>query len=496
MTSIHDQAMNYVYQQVLQRLLGFFSRAERTALQLLIQRLAVAAGGMGRIGEYKVLAIQSGTRDNCYTLALLRAAQLIIATRAPATFQLRIASLRLNGASCAAVENMHRTNSALFVYDDPRVEVLMVDDREVLPFNHLTPTSDAGRESGRLNLLMIGHRRAWRGGFDLWDDGYLTTGEFYGQIARWDGGVDALLIADTLGQQKQFIDGLKRAATKAGLTHSYGGEAGYSGLFALLDELGSDCYHAFYADYGQARWRPQERFETCRRTACIDIHDLLVSNLEERWPLLTEFLRFQPDELFAQISDNEFVSPSISAHVQGLQASFVQGRDYESGVAQYLQRALVMMRRKRLPERLCEQAIKVFGNPATLSELRARAAAEAQKNLGLSEAQLVCLLFAPFIERGAGLERFLRQCHPGMLVAMPELHRAMQGHPVAEQIMQWMMDVSGLPISLIGRLYRMEWARGSAGRTPEALIQMAALRNALGDPDADITLVDEWSAGH
>ncbi len=496
MTSIHDQAMNYVYQQVLQRLLGFFSRAERTALQLLIQRLAVAAGGMGRIGEYKVLAIQSGTRDNCYTLALLRAAQLIIATRAPATFQLRIASLRLNGASCAAVENMHRTNSALFVYDDPRVEVLMVDDREVLPFNHLTPTSDAGRESGRLNLLMIGHRRAWRGGFDLWDDGYLATGEFYGQIARWDGGVDALLIADTLRQQKQFIDGLKRAATKAGLTHSYGGEAGYSGLFALLDELGSDCYHAFYADYGQARWRPQERFETCRRTACIDIHDLLVSNLEERWPLLTEFLRFQPDELFAQISDNEFVSPSISAHVRGLQASFVQGRDYESGVAQYLQRALVMMRRKHLPERLCEQAIEVFGNPATQSEQRARAAAEAQKKLGLSEAQLVCLLFAPFIERGAGLERFLRQCHPGMLVAIPELHRAMQGHPVAEQIMQWMMDVSGLPISLIGRLYRMEWAPGGAGRTPEALIQTAALRNALGDPDADITLVDEWSAGH
>jgi hypothetical protein len=384
----------------------------------------------------------------------------------------------------------------LFVYDDPRVEVLMVDDREVLPFNHLTPFSDAGRESSRLNLLMIGHRRAWRGGFDLWDDGYLATGEFYGQIARWDGGVDALLSSDTPRQQKQFIDGMKRAATKAGLTPSYAGEAGFAGLFALLDELGSDCYHAFYADYGQARWRPQERFETCRRTACIDIHDLLVSNLEERWPLLTEFLRFQPDELSAQISDNEFVSPSISAHVRGLQASFVQGRDYESGVAQYLQHALVMMRRKRLPERLCEQAIEVFGNPATLSEQRARAEAEAQKNLGLSEAQLVCLLFAPFIERGAGLERFLRQCHPGMLVAIPELHRAMQGHPVAEQIMQWMIDVSGLPVSLIGQLYRLEWVPASAGGVPEAFIQRAALQNTAGDPDAGSTLVDEWSAGH
>jgi hypothetical protein len=496
MTSIHDQAMNHVYQQVLQRLLGYFSRAERTALQLLIQRLAVAAGGMERIGDYKVLAIQSGARDNCYTLALLRAAQLIIATRAPATFQLRIASLRLNGTSCAAVENMHRTNCALFVHDDPRVEVLMVDDREVLPFNQLTPISDAGRESSRLNLLLIGHRREWRGGFDLWDDGYLATGEFYGQIARWDGGVDALLISDTPRQQKQFIDGLKRAATKAGLKPSQVGEAGYAGLFALLDELGSDCYHAFYAEFGQARWRPQERFETCRRTACIDIHDLLVSNLEERWPLLTEFLGFQPDELSEQISDNEFVSPSVSAHVRGLHACFVQGRNYEFGIAQYLQRALVMMRRKRLPERLCEQAIEVFGNPATLGDQRARAAAEAQKNLGLSEAQLVCLLFSPFIEKGAGLERFLRQCHPGMLVAMPELHRAMQGHPVAEQIIQWMMDVSGLPVSLIGQLYRMEWAPASAGEAPEALIQTAAMQNAVDDPDAGITLVDEWSAGH
>ncbi len=55
MSTIHDQAMNYVYQQVLQRLLSFFSRAERTALQLLIQRLMVAAGGAERMGDYKVL---------------------------------------------------------------------------------------------------------------------------------------------------------------------------------------------------------------------------------------------------------------------------------------------------------------------------------------------------------------------------------------------------------------------------------------------------------
>ncbi|MHC8381461.1 hypothetical protein [Pseudomonas sp. LB3P14] len=495
MTHIHDQAMNYVYQQVLQRLLSFFSRAERTALQLMIQRLVVAAGGMERIGDFKVLAIQSGSRDSCYTLALLRAAQLSIAARAPATFRLRVASLRLNGASSTALANIHRSYSALFLYDDPRVDVLMVDNREVLPFSHLTPISEAGCESNRLNLLMIGHRRACNGPLDLWDDGYLATGEFYGQIARWDRGVDALVSSDTPRQQKQFLDGLKRAAAKAGLKASNHHESSYEELFALLDELGSDCYRAFYAEHDQAMWRPAEQFEACRRATYIDIHDMLVSNLEERWPLLTEFLGFQSDEPAAQLSDSEYVSFSICAHVRGLQSCFVHGRSYETGVAEYLQRALVMMRRKRLAERLCEQAVEAFGNPATWAEQRILAAAEAQKNLGLSEAQLVCLLYSPFVENGAALERFLRQCHPGMLVAMPDLHRAMQGNPVPEQVLQWLTDVSGLPVNLIGKLYRMGPVSADEGRAGAPEFGGEGLQTEASECDDDTALADEWSAG-
>lgn len=491
MTLIHDQAMNYVYQQMLQRLLSFFSRAERTALQLLIQRLVVSAGGMEHIGDYKVLAVQSGSRDSCYTLALLRAAQLSIAGRAPATFQLRVASLRMNGVSAAAQDNIHRCNSALFFYDDPRIEVVVADNREVLPLIHPTPISEAGREAHRLNQLMVGHRRTLGGPLDLWDDGYLATAEFYGQIARWDRGVDAFVCSDTPRQQKQFLHGLKRAAAKAGLKTSRPAGNGFEDLYAVLDDLGSDLYRSLSGGQGQAQWRPADHFEACRRSTFIDIHDMLVSNREERWPLLTEFLGFQPDELTAQLSENEFVSPTLSAHVRGLQACFVHGGSYDSGVAEYLQRALVMMRRKRLPERLCEQVVEVFGNPARLSDQRALAAAEAQRSLGLSEAQLVCLLFAPFVENGAGLERFLRQCHPGMLVAMPDLHRAMQGNPVSEQIAQWMVEVSGLPVSLIGRLYRM-------GSVPAL---EAGLNDALFDEmgakpgDCDAAVAGEWSAG-
>jgi hypothetical protein len=173
----------------------------------------------------------------------------------------------------------------------------------------------------------------------------------------------------------------------------------------------------------------------------------------------------------------------------------VHDRGYETGVAEYLQRALVMMRRKQLAERLCEQAVEAFGNPATLAEQRVLAAAEAQKNLGLSEAQLVCLLFSPFVENGAALERFLRQCHPGMLVAMPDLHRAMQGNPVPEQVLQWMTDVSGLPVSLIGKLYRMGPVLADEGRAGAPELGGAGVQAEESDYDDDTAVADEWSAG-
>lgn len=456
MTNIHEQAMSNVYQQVLQRLLSFFSRAERTALQLLIQRMGVAAGGMEQIGDFKVLAIQTGSRDSCFSLALLRAAQLTIASRSPATFQLRVATLRLSSTSPVALENIHRTYSALFVYDDPRVEVLMVDNREVLPFDPLAPMTMEGREAERTHLLMIGHVRAMDGPLDLWDNGYLATGEFYGQITRWKHGVDAFISHDAPRQEKRFIEGLKRAAAKAGHDASRHYAPGYEGLFPLIDDLGAHGYQRFYPEAGRQPWRPAEDFETCRRATLIDIHDLLVSKLEERWPLLTEFLGYQADELAAHLCDNDYSSLPVSAHMRGLHACFVQGRTYEEGVGVYLQRALVMMRRKQLPERLCDQAVETFGGPLAFTEQRARTGLELQRNIGLNEAQLVCLLFAPFVDNGASLERFLRQCHPGMMVALPDLHRAMQGHQVADQIMQWLTDVSGLPVNLVRALYRMK----------------------------------------
>jgi hypothetical protein len=120
-----------------------------------------------------------------------------------------------------------------------------------------------------------------------------------------------------------------------------------------------------------------------------------------------------------------------------------------------------------------------LGSPSEIPERRAVIASETEKNLHMNETQLVCMLFAPFVEKGAGLEHFLRCCHPGMLVGMPDLHRALRGGPVTDQVAHWMVDVSGLPVAMLCKLYRARIT------TPEPEIIRADPQTAMERADTD-----------
>lgn len=108
MSETHEQAMKNVFHQVLQRLLGHLSVAQKAALHLLIQRLIVAAGGIEHIGGLRIMMAYGGGKDSSHALAFMRAAQLSIAARAPETFTLRVATYRHAGMSSAVLDNIQQ----------------------------------------------------------------------------------------------------------------------------------------------------------------------------------------------------------------------------------------------------------------------------------------------------------------------------------------------------------------------------------------------------
>lgn len=444
MSTIHEQAMNYVYLQVLQRLVGHFNRAERTALQLLIQRIVVAAGGMEQVGDYKVLVAHGGGDVSSYTLALLRAAQLSIAGRAPRTFQLRVATLRHSGMTDAQLETLNRGYSRLFLHDDPRVELLMVENHEVLPFNHLRPASAVGREINQRNMLMMGHLTSGDCRATLCNDTYLALGDFYQRVSSWQGGVHALVSGDSPRNQSHLLAWLKKAAQGAGVPIPKDWPPSLNGLFARMEEWSVGYYRDVYGEHYVAHENPSQGGH--RNLAYIGIADLLSGMDLGASSLLSEFMAHAPDPLGFHFSHPTFSMPLLMAHLRGLQAQCLRELAYEEGVEGFIQQMVPYRRRLHMPEEVLAEASTSAGRNVS--------SAHASQFFGLDETQLTCLLFSPFIHHGERLEGYLRQCHPGMLVALPELHKVLQGKPSADMLQQWVVDTSGLPMSLLQHLYR------------------------------------------
>jgi hypothetical protein len=347
---------------------------------------------------------------------------------------------------------LHRGYSALFVHDDPRVELLMVENQEVLPFNHLRPASATARDTSRRNMLMVGHLTSGDLRQTLCNDAYLALGDFYQRVSTWDGGVHAMVSGDSPRKQREYLAWLKKAALAAGAAVPARQPMVLSGLFARMDEWSSAYYSDVYGEHYVAVDASDK--DTDRPLAYIGIADLMEAVEYPSGPLLRQFLAYQPEEFGFHFSHPAYANPLLMAHLRGLQAECLRELSYEEGALGFVQQATLFMRRKQIPEQLIAQAGSQDG--------RALSADYAQALFGLDENQLNCLMFSPFIRHGERLESFLRQCHPGMLVALPELHKALQGKPVAEMLMQWAIDISGLPIDLLQHLYRKRPATAAA----------------------------------
>ena len=497
MGSIHDQAMQYIYQQVLQRLLEHLSQAQRASLQLLIQRLIVAAGGIERIGGFKLMFTQDGSQNASHALACLRAAQLSIAARSPGTFQLRVAVVRQPGMSATAVSNIEHGFSALFLDDDPRVELLMLVDQQLLPFDSRHCPSASQQQAERHELLLFGHLLAGlpRAGFG--SHGYLRLAELCRQALDWRGGVDAIISAQPLLERRRYLAWSRRALREEDLLSIRPIHSCAASLCEGLSELRRRYLEQLY---GQAKTFPQAAVgDVCApamRFITIDdlVHDPDVPH-DER---LNRFLGYRFDEQYYACARSGTANPLLLAHLSGLHAQFIEDSDYREGVDAYLRQARLLMQRNGLPRAVQVRVLGRWQNAEQLQQRRAQANEFALQAYGLSEAQLVCQLFAPFVSRGLRLEVFLRRCHPGMLVALPYLHKALQQLPAPEPVVQWMIDISGLSLPLLQMLYQREPQPSARPRSLLARIQGrgADLQHLRLAPTAWTWLKAEQPGGH
>jgi len=449
---MHQQAMTYIYQQVLERLLGHFSPPQRTSLHFLIQRLLVAAGGAERVTSFTVLLAYGGGKDSSQTLALLRAAQLALAARIGVTFQIRVATQCRPGMTASMMINIQRCFSSLALQDDSRVQLLMVDDRYVLPFDYRRQPCEESRERSRHEILLNAHTQRGDVLASTHGDCYAQLASLYKLILSGPGRVNVIIVGDSPHEQLSFLRWAIRNERKAGVPRRPRRYWRSAAFLELLDTSGPGrpCISE------HARHVKALRRNRFAHVHFMSIHDLRAQTSGEYWRLMTDFFRFEYHNPVFSISESGCAHPTLLAHLHGLRAEFVLDRCYDLGTDWYWRLAERLMRNKRMPVRLMERVLSRHSDPNLVQAARRAASQHALHAYGLTDTQLTCSLFAPIVNRGAELKYFLQRCHPGMVIALPYLHKVLRGHGKPEQVVRWLQDTTGLKMPVLRSLYRLQ----------------------------------------
>lgn len=442
-------------ESLLGQLNRYFCADERRAVATLGERLTDAAGGLDGLTRYKLMVAYGGGKDSSYTVAMLRAAQLHLAVLHGRTFQLRIANMRHAGVPDAVMANIDRVYRALHLFDDPRVEMLVVDHRQIRPFERHLPFPDDVQAMNRFDVLMNGHRTAGDGRPTFCNSCNLAVADFYGRAAWWQGGVNAVVTGDSRKEQKHYFTWIMRLAQRLGLNVDECRRQGFRGLLQALDGVAQVYFVELFGE-GFDHQRDE------RRVACgddqadpafISIYDLVSYKVEDHWELITEFLDFRFEEPAFSFTESDCANPMLMAHFRGLKAQYVQGRSYNQGIAEYLELAQALMRKKEMPQRLIDLAMAAYADAEGMQARRTLAANFAEQAFGLDEAQLVCMQFAPFVDSGRELSSFLGLCHPQRLPELDALHQLLGGEREDAALSQWLTQVSGLPLPALRSLY-------------------------------------------
>lgn len=434
MSTSHDQAMHFIYQQVLSRLLDYMSQAQRASLQLLVQRLLVAAGGVERIGDFTLLLLDCGDRRSAHALACVRAAQLIIARRSRCTFSLRVAAARLAGVGSHALENCERSFNALFLHDDPRVRLLMVEEGQVVPFDIRRPQPRLGEE--REGFLLFGHMSGAHPHCLLGSRHHLALADALGKVLEADSEISAMVCAVPSRERHRYLAWARGCLRRAGLPTGSPLQTCARTLAGGLGHLHRDLLRRMQGtDQGQPSLRHCVSWATPLQLIAVDelLHDL---SAPQRLDGMLGHREGWADGMPALAASSD---PGLVAHLQGLRGEHFCQRGYEEAFNGYVWRM-----RGTAPE------IVAPG----WETVRSEATAYFEQAFDLGDPELACLLYAPFTARGQRLDYFLRRCHPAMRVALPYLHRALQGRECPRAVEKWLMTNSGLDMAQLQRLYR------------------------------------------
>lgn len=422
--SVVTPAIADVRKETLRRLRSVLSQRDLDGAARCSERLSQLLDTAS--GQRTVLVAYGGGKDSSYMLAFVRTMQLLLHEAGDVGFRLRSVTNRHAGMPRAVMENIDRAYQALGLPGDPACELLLVDGDEVKPFDVDLPQHPDVVARNRVDILMTGHRTCADARPTFCNACNLSMINAFG-LAAGDR-VDVVITGDSPREQRDYRLWVNRLGQTHGLLPPRSELSGFKGFLTTADNIA----RAYFTDiHGSAD--PQalagRRIATEVRDDLrfFSVYDDTAYRSGAHWPLLTDLLGFVFDDLAFSFSESDCGNPALMAHLRGLKCERLYDRSYGEGLAEYAEFALRIMERKEFPQSLIDIMRRRYQEPDADTRLRRIVGEYAEQCFDLTETQLVCMVYSPFLQRGAGLDRYLARELPRLRSRLPEIHRLLSG---------------------------------------------------------------------
>lgn len=362
----------------------------------------------------RVLLAYGGGKDSSYMVAYVRYIQGLIWHQQGTTFHLRVSTNRHAAMNQSVMDNIHRVYQSLAMHDDEWVTCLVVDGLLIRPFARDLPMPDSVREQNRNDVLMNGHRFRADARSTFCNACNLSMVNSFGLAADYNGGVDMIITGDSPQEQAAYVAWARHLSRlfDAPVAEK---SRGFSGFLQTLDGVAE----RYFSDiYGAGQLTPAHRIthQLARDPLFFNIYQDTAYEAGAHWALLSDFMGFRFDELMFSFSESDCGNPTLMAHLRGLRAETLLQRSYAEGIREYVRFALGLMVKKDFPPQLIDEMAARYQDDAAIRQQRQRAAAFAVQAFDLSEAQLICMIYSPFLGQGQQLGHWLT----GQQIALEE----------------------------------------------------------------------------
>lgn len=435
-------------------------------------RLREALHHPDQLDRNLVMVAFGGGKDSAYTLAFVRAMQIILFRGHGITFRIRVATSRHAGMPRAVLENIDREYQALGLYADPGCEMLLIDGDEMTPFDVATPQREHVIQRNRLDILMTGHRTFADGRPTFCNACNLSVLDNFGLAAAYGDGADVIITGDSQREQREYALWVGRLARRLDAPRKADKAGGLRRFMSQLDTIAQSYFTDIHgADAPEEVAKRRITTEVPERLRFFSIYSDTQYAAGDHMQLLTGFLGFQFDDFAFNFTESDCGNPALMAHLRGLKCERVYQRSYAEGISEYVDFALGLMRKKDFPTELIEQMRVRYEGPGAISRMRHAAESYALETFRLTEEHLVCMVYSPFAEGGAGLGEFLRREHPALAGRTADIHALLAGEPGAdepgdaERLAGYLQRISGLELSRLRLLYGSSLRRPRDGGT-------------------------------